>query len=204
MTRLLTEWQPLCKDGMCRIDILTEAEKQQRNEGFTMLTGIIQVADAVNGNGRIYPRRVLDSEMKKYEKLIRENRAYGECDHSDKEIVELQNVSHMLVRYFWENANIMGVIKVFKTPKGQILESILQGGGTLGISSRALGSLTETAQGNVVNEDLALIAFDIVSAPSAPGAYLQLKEGQERAFDYKKAFTKADRIYRSLRDVLEK
>jgi hypothetical protein len=127
------------------------------------------------------------------------------CDHSDKEVVELQNVSHMLIRYFWDNNNVMGVIKVFKTPKGQILEQILQGGGTLGISSRALGSLTETNQGAVVNEDLAIISFDIVSQPSAPGAYLRLQENQQpQQYSYHKAFSKSDRIYRALYDVLGK
>jgi hypothetical protein len=201
MTRLLKEYYALCKDGLCRTDILNEDERRMRTDGFTILTGIIQVADETNGNNRIYPFEVLDNEIKKYDKLVRESRAYGECDHSDKEIVELQNVSHMVTRWFWEGKRLMGVIKVLKTPKGQILEAILQGGGVLGISSRALGSLTETQGGNVVNEDLALIAFDIVSQPSAPGAYLHLQESQQRNFDPQKVFSKGDRIYRALMDI---
>ncbi len=194
---LLREYQPICAEG-CRIDILTEAEHKLKNEGFTILTGVIQVANRENGNRRRYPREVLEREMENYSKLIREHRAYGELDHSDNEIVSLAHVSHLLVRHFWEGDNVMGVVKVLKTPSGLILEQILAGGGVLGISSRALGSLNEAG---IVGEDLQIISYDIVSAPSAPGAYLHLQEGQQRNYDPKKVFTKADRIYRALMDI---
>jgi hypothetical protein len=202
---LLKEFLPLCADGMCSVNLLTEAERKLKNDGYMLLSGIIQVANRENGNQRIYLKDTLAREMEKYQKLISENRAYGECDHSDKEIVELQHVSHMLIRYWWDNNNVMGVFKVLKTPAGKILESIIQGGGTIGISSRSLGSLNEVNGKQVVGDDLILIAYDAVSQPSAPGAYLRLQENQQpQQYSYHKAFSKSDRIYRALYDVLGK
>ena len=35
------------------------------------------------GDGRIYPKPILEREIMNYQKLIQENRAMGECDHPD-------------------------------------------------------------------------------------------------------------------------
>lgn len=121
------------------------------------------------------------------------------CDHSDKDLVELKNVSHMLTRYYWEGDKVMGVLKVFDTPNGKILRSIIDGGGTLGVSSRALGSIQEQNGVDVVQEDLQMIAFDVVSDPSTPGAFLSPRRiNESRA---REIFTKADRLNRILNSI---
>ena len=58
---LLTEYYELCPNGLCE-DLLTEAEKQMVKEGSMFLTGVMQRAEAKNGNGRRYPRPVLERE----------------------------------------------------------------------------------------------------------------------------------------------
>lgn len=84
---LLRERFDLCPDGICDISLLTEDEKRQvRDEGAMYLVGVIQRADAENGNGRIYPYPILKREMDKYQQIIRENRAYGECVDGETEI----------------------------------------------------------------------------------------------------------------------
>ena len=200
---LLREYHALCEGGICQ-DFLTEAEKRMVNEdGACFLTGIIQAADKKNGNGRIYPKKVLERELKNYQKLVDERRALGELDHPDESVINLRNVSHMVVEVWWDGENVMGKIKTLDTPSGNILKSLANSGVTLGISSRGMGSVKESKNGDtMVEDDFQLICFDIVSEPSTSDAYLKLSENQQREMR-NKIWTKADRINRALYNVLK-
>lgn len=198
---LLKEFFNLCPNGYCDLDLLTEEEKRIKSNGDMLLSGIIQIGDKKNGNGRWYPSKILARELNNYQKVIREQRAVGELDHSDTSVINLKNASHIILRAWMEGSTVYGVLKVLNTPSGQTLKSLVNDGVQVGISSRALGSLTESPQGSIVNEDLQIICWDVVSEPSAPGAYLSLKEAK----DYKNnILTKADKIYRALNMVLGK
>jgi len=193
---LITEYFSLCEGGVCQ-DFLTEDEKRQvREDGAMFLTGVMQRADAQNGNGRIYPRRILEREMNNYQKLIKERRALGELDHPDQAVINLANASHLVTESWWDGNNVMGKIQILNTPSGKILRSLVESGVTLGISSRGMGSVTENAQGTIVEDDFNLVCYDMVSEPSTTGAFM-MKEGKEPNI-----ITKADRINRALNDVL--
>ena len=69
---------------------------ENRSKGLMKLSGIIQRADEVNANGRKYPKRILEREMRKLDPMIRENRLLGELDHPESETVRLANASHMI------------------------------------------------------------------------------------------------------------
>jgi hypothetical protein len=101
----------------------------------------------------------------------------------------------------------MGEIEVLPTPKGKILESLLEAGVTIGISSRGVGSTDKqrTNEGDVdmVNDDYQIICYDIVSEPSTPGAYL-FKEGKSLDLDPRRTWNKADRIFRALNEITRK
>jgi hypothetical protein len=196
--KLLREYYELCEGGVCQ-DLLTEAEKKFVANGGMILTGKLQEAEVQNGNGRVYPQKVLRREMQNYDKLVRERRALGELDHPDDSVINLKNASHLVTDVWWDGNSVMGKVKVLDTPSGQVLRSLVDSGVSLGISSRGLGSVSEGANGTVtVQEDFQLICFDFVSEPSTPGAYMSLQEGVE-----KQIFTKADRINRALNYVLE-
>jgi hypothetical protein len=193
---LITEYFSLCEGGVCQ-DFLTEDEKRMvREDGAMFLTGVMQRADAQNGNGRIYPRRILEREMNNYQKLIKERRALGELDHPDQAVINLANASHLVTESWWDGNNVMGKIQILNTPSGKILRSLVESGVTLGISSRGMGSVTENAQGTIVEDDFNLVCYDMVSEPSTTGAFM-MKEGKEPNI-----ITKADRINRALNDVL--
>ena len=200
---LLREYYAMCEGGMCQ-DLLTEEEKRMVNEnGAVFLTGIIQAADRKNGNGRVYPRKVLERELKNYQKLVDEHRALGELDHPDESVINLRNVSHMVTKCWWDGENVMGKIRALDTPSGDILKSLARSGVTLGISSRGMGSVKESKNGDtMVEDDFQLICFDIVSEPSTTGAYLTLSENQQKQLR-NKIWTKADRINRALYNVLK-
>ena len=171
--QLLTEFFELCPDGRC-LDLLSERQKQEViKEGAVYLTGRIQTAGKKNGNGRVYPKKVLEKEIANYQKIVKDNRATGELDHPDDSVINLKNVSHIVVECWWQGNDVMGKIKVLDTPSGRILKDLINAGIKLGISSRGLGSVNEGMDGtSTVNEDFQLICFDIVSEPSTPNAFI--------------------------------
>jgi hypothetical protein len=197
---LLREYYALCDGGTCQ-DMLTEEEKRQvAEENVIFLTGKLQEADVQNGNGRIYPKAIMEREIKNYGKLIKEMRALGELDHPESSVINLQNVSHMVTKVWMDGPSVMGKIKVLSTPSGKILKELINGGVQVGISSRGLGSVKENNGETLVEDDFQLICFDIVSDPSTPGAFMNLTENKD---PINKIFTKADRINRMLNSILE-
>ena len=179
-------------------DLLTEQDRESLNEGELIMAGVLQRADAENANGRVYPKKILEREVKNYEKLIREGRSVGELDHPDSSVIEMKNVSHLVTEVWWDSNEVKGKIKILNTPAGGIAKGLMEGGVKFGISSRGLGSTEKSDGKTMVNEDFHLICFDLVTEPSTAGAFM-LKEGKE-AFEY----TKADRINRAINDILGK
>jgi len=180
---LLREYYALCEGGYCD-DLLTEAEKNDIRENKAWyLTGILQKGNTKNGNGRKYPSHVLEREMKNYDMLIKQKRAFGELDHPDTSVVDLKNASHMVTRYWMDGDTVMGAIKILDTPCGEIVKGIVKSGGQVGISSRGLGSVVNESNGtSIVQEDFTLICFDIVADPSTPGAFMnpqKIRESKE-------------------------
>ena len=179
-------------------DLLTEEEREGNRQGTHLIVaGKIQAAGKKNGNGRIYPKPILEREMKNYQKLVKEGRAIGELDHPDSSVVELKNASHLMTEVWWDGDDVMGKMKILDTPAGQIAKQLVEGGVQLGISSRGLGSTRQQGGATMVEDDFQLLCFDLVSEPSTTGAFL-VAEGQE----VKTHLTKADRIYRHLNDIL--
>lgn len=170
--------------------------------GKLMIRGIIQRAETKNQNNRVYPRQLLMREIESYMKAVRENRAVGELDHPESSTVSFDRVSHIIREMEWEGNDVHGVIEVLDTPKGQILKTLYNSGVAIGISSRGVGSTSKNESGcDTVQDDFNLVAFDIVSEPSTPGAYL--REGVE--VDWREELMpKADRVNRSVVGFLTK
>ena len=157
---------------------MTEQEKVRVREGATILTGKLQEAECVNGNQRVYPRTILEREIKNYQRFVEDRRALGELDHPDSSVVNLQNVSHLVTELWWDGNNVMGKIEVLNTPAGGILKELVNCNVKMGISSRSLGSVKQEGGRTIVEDDLQLICFDMVSEPSTPNAFM-LKEHRE-------------------------
>ncbi len=178
-------------------DLLNEEERQGNKQGIHLvLAGKIQAAGKKNGNGRIYPRPILEREMKNYTKLVKEGRAVGELDHPDSSVIELKNASHLITEVWWDGDDVMGKLKILDTPAGKIAKDLVKGGVQLGISSRGLGSTRQERGITMVEDDFQLLCFDLVSEPSTTGAYL-VAESKVRTH-----LTKSDRINRALNDIL--
>ena len=159
-------------------------ESISKNNGRLIVSGVLQRADAKNQNGRVYPKETLMREAKKYsDTQIKERRALGELDHPDSSVVNLNNVSHNVLDMGWTGNDLTGTVEVLGTPAGNILKELFKAGIKLGISSRGLGSVEpmQEGDGQTVQNDFELIAFDFVSNPSTHGAFMHpLKEGVEK------------------------
>jgi hypothetical protein len=97
---------------------------------------------------------------------------------------------------------VYGEIEILDTPSGKIIQSLIESGVTLGISSRGVGSTRRDGDTQVVQDDFQLICFDMVSEPSTPGAYM-LREGKQvQQQDLDTFFNKTDKIDRIFNDIL--
>ena len=193
---LITEWIPFDIDKKV-------LEEQKRTGGPMLMKGILQKSETVNQNGRIYPKVILEREIRNYQKFIKENRALGELDHPDSSVVELKNASHMVREAYMEGNVVYGTVEILNTPSGQILQSLVESGVTLGISSRGVGSTIPQGQYQMVQDDFQLICWDFVSEPSTPGAFM-MREGREfTRKQLNEIFNKSDRIDRIFNDIME-
>ena len=68
-----------------------------------------------------------------------------------------------------DGPNGYGKLKLLPTPMGQLIQTMLENGVKLGVSSRGSGNVSEDGSGKV--SDFEIITVDIVAQPSAPGAY---------------------------------
>jgi hypothetical protein len=194
--KLLTEWMPLVYDAE------TIQENMRRDGGKILLKGVLQKADTLNQNGRIYPLPILEREVRNYQKFIRESRALGECDHPDSSVVELKNASHIVREAYMDGDVCYGTVELLDTPSGKILQSLVRSGVTLGISSRGVGTTRKQGESQIVQDDFQLICFDMVSEPSTPGAFM-MNEGKEvNRRDLDKFFTKTDKVDRIFNEIL--
>ena len=194
--KLLTTWTPL-KYSKKQIN-----ESRLANNGKIMLKGVLQRCDTINQNGRIYPRSILEREVINYQKFIKENRSLGECDHPDSSVIELKNASHIVREARMDGDSVIGSIEILDTPSGKIIQSLIDSGVTLGISSRGVGSTRREGNSQIVQDDYQLICFDMVSEPSTPGAFMIAEGKKITRSELDKHFTETDRIDRIFNEIL--
>lgn len=132
------------------------------------ITGPFLQAVTVNRNGRSYPRHIIEREVRKFQNLIESREALGELSHPDSGEINPDRAAILIVDLHMDENLALGKAKVLSTPCGKILESLLNDGVRMGVSSRGTGNLDKN---NVVCEDYALLTIDAVYMPSAQCAY---------------------------------
>ena len=168
---------------------LTEGKSDR---GLPLVEGILATAEVKNGNGRYYSRDLWNREIDRYMELVKDNRATGELDHPESQVINLKNVSHNIKDVWWDGDNVMGKIEILPTPSGNILKALIESGITCGVSSRGMGSLEQNGELMEVQDDFELLCWDFVSTPSNPGSYMQtIREGKENNIN---PYTKANSI----------
>ncbi len=164
--------------------VIVEENKDGKKDYF--IEGIFMQAEIKNRNGRIYPKEVIQTEVKRYNKeFITQDRAFGELGHPEGPTINLDKVSHMITKLEEDGNNFVGRAKILSTPNGQIVKNLIDDGAKLGVSSRGLGSLESKGNAQYVKDDFQLAtAADIVADPSAPEAFVEgIMEGVEWVYE---------------------
>lgn len=167
------------------LDIQYLVESDGKGEKKYFLEGIFMQAEKVNRNGRIYPMNILSKEADRYNReYVQKNRAFGELGHPENPQINLDRVSHMITSLHPDGTNFIGKAKILDTPNGKIVKSLLDGGASLGVSTRGVGSLKAHNGFQQVQDDYKLAtAADVVADPSAPDAFVRgIMEGREWVF----------------------
>jgi len=183
-----------------------EVKKTFDNEGKIILRGVMQRADSLNQNGRVYPMSILQREVRNYQKFIIENRATGELDHPPESVISLKNVSHIVRELYMDGKDCLGAIEILhRVPSGLILKGLAESKVKIGISSRGVGDVREEGDYTVVLDNFQLICFDCVSDPSTVQAFMLPECRDVSKSELQKLrthFTKEDRIDRILNNIL--
>jgi hypothetical protein len=174
----------LIRENIEEVKYITEASENGKKNLY--ITGPFLVYDKPNKNNRLYSKGTLANEVHRYnEEFVKTNRALGELGHPDTPSINLERVSHKIVSLEDNGEAFIGKAMILETPYGNIVKNFIDSGVNLGVSSRGMGSLTQTKEGyNLVQDDFRLAtAADIVADPSAPGAFVNgIMENKEWLF----------------------
>lgn len=146
------------------------------------LKAVFQKYGIVNANGRIYPEEVLRREVDKYQLKIKERRSYGECNHPEQATIDLGRISFLITELHWEEHTLVGEIEI-PTTKGfreygivstlaDLVAQWILSGIKIGVSSRGVGTVSNSMGRQIVDDNYEIECWDIVSDPSTPGAWI--------------------------------
>ena len=152
-----------------RMEILTEDSTDGKSKSCYM-KGIFIQGGVKNHNERVYPVTEITKAVSQINEQIKGGYSVlGEVDHPDDLKINLDRVSHMITDMWMDGPNGFGKLKILPTPMGQLVQTMLESGVKLGVSSRGSGNV-ET-DGKV--SDFEIVTVDVVAQPSAPNAYPQ-------------------------------
>ncbi len=133
------------------------------------MQGIFIEGDKRNANERIYPGHEIRKAVDYINAQITEGHSVlGEVDHPDDLKINLDRVSHVIEKMWYEGSTGYGKLKLLPTPMGQLVKTMLDSGVKLGVSSRGSGNVDDRT-GHV--SDFEIVTVDVVAQPSAPNAY---------------------------------
>ena len=151
-------------------NMVVESAENSNGGKDLYLKGICIQGGVRNANQRVYPVEEIGRAVKTLNDQIQGGYSgLGEVDHPEGLNINLDRVSHMITETWMDGPNGYGKLKVLPTPMGQLVQTMLESGVKLGVSSRGSGNVSEDGSGNV--SDFEIITVDVVAQPSAPGAY---------------------------------
>lgn len=148
--------------------IVLESEEGKDGKKTLHLNGICIQGDIRNANQRVYSSQEIGRAVKTLNEQISGGYSVlGEVDHPQDLKINLDRVSHMITKMWMDGPNGYGKLKILPTPMGQLVQTMLESGVKLGVSSRGSGEVD--GGGNV--QGFEIVTVDVVAQPSAPGAY---------------------------------
>lgn len=190
------------------VESVSVLEEETNGTKTLYIHGPFMMYDEPNRNKRIYPRSTMEKEVARYiNENVKTKRAFGELNHPQGPTINLDRVSHLIETLDMKNdGTVYGKAKILNTPMGNIVKGLLEGGASIGVSTRGLGSLKECQNGLMeVQDDFKLVtAADIVADPSAHKAYVQgIMENVEYYYDSVKG-TYTERIIEAHHNTMKR
>lgn len=178
------------------------------------MSGRFQLCETVNRNNRVYPRKVWESHClpeSDFMKSINQRRVFGQLEHPRDGKADLNQAAIVITDLKMEDdGEIAGTLETMTTEAGLKAKAIFEDGLTVGISSRARGSVKRRDDGVMeVQNDFVPETFDLVAEPSTPGALLHedlqksLTEKGEEAIRKEEAKAICDIQLQALREDVE-
>ena len=103
------------------LQVLTEG----KNNDTMKVKGVFGRCNEKNNNGRVYPTKVLESQLVKVQPMIDERRLCGELDHPQNDTVKLSNASHLITKLEMKGDELIGEAEILKTPAGLTAKALI-------------------------------------------------------------------------------
>ncbi|MGL4400162.1 MAG: hypothetical protein ACRCXD_09865 [Luteolibacter sp.] len=140
--------------------------------GRLKLRGEFANGNTKTANGRLYKTSLWERVLQRNERKIADRKVPGELDHPEDGKMKLQRVSHLITNLKLEDGVVIGELEVLGTQRGKDLRALIEGGVTVGVSSRGLGTVLEDKDGTmVVSDDYEFQTFDVVADPAIGTAF---------------------------------
>lgn len=146
-------------------EVLTESGESKKKY---KIKGVFSTIAEKNRNGRIYPRHLWESQVQKYQEVLKSgsiNRLM-EWEHPPRNTVDPMQAIAAIDKLYIEGNKVMGEATILDNEKGNQLKSLIDNGIKISVSSRGTGKV---GSGGIV-ENFNLITYDCVSAPSDKNA----------------------------------
>jgi hypothetical protein len=147
---------------------------------FDYIEGVFSTAEAMNNNQRKYRKSTLEREVSTIMEKVQNKCLWGELGHPPGPEINPERICILTESLEWkDDNNLYGRAKIINTPMGQIARTLIKEG-KLGISSRGLGTVSETD--HYVADDYCLITWDLVTDPSNSPSWVNgILEGKDFA-----------------------
>lgn len=148
-------------------------QKNKESPSELYIEGPYMMASEKNKNNRIYDVNEMCNEVNRYKiESINNKSSIGELNHPMSPEVNLERACHIVTELRQDGNVFYGKSKVLTTPCGMLVRNLISDGVRVGVSSRALGQLSEDGSGVSRVSNMKLIAIDCVSDPSFPKAFV--------------------------------
>jgi len=155
---------------------------------------ILQEAEVVNNNKRVYPAATLQAVVQQLRAKAQERKLLGEMDHPQPQgdnkaklkrssTILLGNVCVLFRKLDFIDGKIIAECETLSNRAGMDLYNLLKDGAVIGFSLRAFGETADRGSGivEVIPSGLKALTFDVVANPSHDTAVITefLQEGTE-------------------------
>lgn len=124
---------------------------------------VIVEADVPNKNGRIYPRAVLEQMIKDVEDKMSPPRVFGAIGMPESVSIDLSMVSHTVSNLrITEDGKVLGDVMILNTPRGKIMEKILEAEPNRQFRIAGIGKLEDNDDGTTTVTDFRLLSINLV------------------------------------------